>query len=113
LTSHSGIFGSDSASLLRIGVACVCGCVSGLILKHSLEQVIHEVGLRGILVEACDCEDLSRFHVVFCVDGLVSRVSASPGSRQVYGVMNVFDSDELRSHLLDALAALERFTGDA
>jgi len=93
---------------LRIAVVCVCGCVSGTILKCGLEGVIRELGLQHVIVEVQDVGHLREdaYDALFCMTALASRIETPSVLGRVYGVANAFDRQELRMLLRSAVAKI-------
>jgi len=94
----------------RIAVVCVCGYVSGIILKRGIETVAREQDALFITVEARDFRGPTAppgdatYDAVFCMSGLKSRVAASFPPERILEVTNIFDLQELRTLLDQALA---------
>ncbi len=73
-----------------------------MLLKYGLETITREQGTHCIIVEARNLHQMlvKPYDAVFCMRGLKPRLAASFPQSCIFEVTNIFDLDELRT-LLD------------
>ena len=82
------------------------GLATGHILKTSLESVLADMDVHGVVIDVTDVTSSATqdYDAAFCMEVLERFVSSRQKARRIYPIKNVFDKDELRKCLLEIIA---------